>query len=103
VCAPDALLWEETHTAEPVFPGHHTWTTLVLNSDLTVPWLRLSVSGLSARRSGFDPRSVRVGFVVEGHWFRSSFEYFGIPRQNRSASAPHISLFYHLRYGIVVK
>jgi hypothetical protein len=24
VCAPDALLWEETHTAEPVFPGHHT-------------------------------------------------------------------------------
>jgi hypothetical protein len=30
-----------------------------------VPWLRRLVAGLSLWRSGFDPGSVHVGFVVE--------------------------------------
>ena len=30
-----------------------------------VPWLRRLVAGLSPRRSGFDPDSVHVGFVVD--------------------------------------
>ena len=30
-----------------------------------VPWLRRLVAGLSSRRPGFDPGSVRVGFVVD--------------------------------------
>jgi hypothetical protein len=30
-----------------------------------VPWLRRLVAGLSPRRSGFDPGSVHVGFVVD--------------------------------------
>jgi hypothetical protein len=32
---------------------------------LAVPWLRRLVAGLSPRRHGFDPGSVRVGFVVD--------------------------------------
>jgi hypothetical protein len=33
--------------------------------NLAVPWLRQLVTGLSPRRSGFDPQSVYVGFVVD--------------------------------------
>jgi hypothetical protein len=32
---------------------------------MAVPWLRRLVAGLSPRRSGFDPGSVHVGFVVD--------------------------------------
>jgi hypothetical protein len=34
-------------------------------SSWAVPWLRRLVSGLSPRRTGFDPRSVHVGFVMD--------------------------------------
>jgi hypothetical protein len=34
------------------------------NPRLAVPWLRLSVADLPSRKPGFDPGSVRVGFVV---------------------------------------
>jgi hypothetical protein len=30
-----------------------------------VPWLRRLIAGLSRRRSGFDPGSVHVGYVVD--------------------------------------
>jgi hypothetical protein len=30
-----------------------------------VPWFRRLVAGLSPPRTGFDPRSVHVGFVVD--------------------------------------
>jgi hypothetical protein len=36
-----------------------------LQSFKAVPWLRRLVAGLSARRAGFDPGSVHVGFVVD--------------------------------------
>jgi hypothetical protein len=32
---------------------------------MAVPWLRRLVAGLSPRRTGFDPGSVHVGFVVD--------------------------------------
>jgi hypothetical protein len=32
---------------------------------MAVPWLRRLVAGLSPRRSGFDPGSVHVEFVVD--------------------------------------
>jgi hypothetical protein len=42
--------------------------------------LRRLVAGLSPRRSGFDPGSVYVGFVVgKWHWDRFFSEYFGFP------------------------
>jgi hypothetical protein len=36
-----------------------------VNGILTMPWLRRLVAGLEQRRSGFDPRPVDVGFVVD--------------------------------------
>jgi hypothetical protein len=32
---------------------------------MAVPWLRRLVAGLPPRRPGFDPGSVRVGFLVD--------------------------------------
>jgi hypothetical protein len=34
------------------------------NGVRAVPWIRSLVAGLSARRPGFAPRSIHVGFVV---------------------------------------
>jgi hypothetical protein len=44
-----------------------------------VPWLRRLAAGLPARRSGFDPGSVHVGFVVDKVALGQVFpEYFGL-------------------------
>jgi hypothetical protein len=37
----------------------------IIQTHMTVPWLRRLVAGLSPQRPGFDPGSVRVGFVVD--------------------------------------
>jgi hypothetical protein len=48
---------------------------------MAVPWLRRLVAGLSPRRSGVDPGSVYVGFVVDKVALGQVFfpEYFGFP------------------------
>jgi hypothetical protein len=45
-----------------------------------VPWLRRLAAGFPARRSGFDPGSFHVGFVVYKVALGQVFpEYFGLP------------------------
>jgi hypothetical protein len=45
-----------------------------------VPWLRRLAAGLPARRPGFDPGSVHVGFVMDKVALEYVFpEYFGLP------------------------
>jgi hypothetical protein len=45
-----------------------------------VPWFRRLDAGLPARRPGFDPGSVYVGFVVDKVALGQVFpEYFGLP------------------------
>ena len=60
---------------------------------MAVPWLRRLVTGLSQRRLGFDPRPVRVGFVVEkvaqGRVFLRVFRVF--PYQYHSTNSPYPS------------
>jgi hypothetical protein len=47
---------------------------------VVVPWLRRLVAGLSPRRSGFDPGSVHLGFLVDKVALGQVFpEYFGFP------------------------
>jgi hypothetical protein len=57
---------------------------------MAVPWLRRLVAGLPPRRPGFDPGSVRVGFVVDkvalGQVFLPSTSVF--PCQIHSTGAP---------------
>ena len=72
---------------------------------MVVPWLRRLVAGLSPRRTGFDPGSVHVGFVVDsgtGTGFSPSTSVF--PIQFHSTGAPllgkikktdHLSLNLH--------
>jgi hypothetical protein len=44
-----------------------------------VPWLRWLVAGLSPQRTGFDPASVHMGFVVDNLALGRVFlpQYFG--------------------------
>jgi hypothetical protein len=65
--------------------------TSVTNYQSTaVPWLRRLVAGLQSRRSGFDPGSVCVGFVVDkgalGQVFPPNTSVF--PCQFHSTGAP---------------
>jgi hypothetical protein len=47
---------------------------------LSVPWLTSLVAGLSLRRTGFVPRSIHVGFMVDKvAWDRYFSEFFGFP------------------------
>jgi hypothetical protein len=50
-----------------------------------VPWLRRLVAGLSPRRSGFDPGSVHVGFVVDKV---ALGQYFGFSLSIHSTGVP---------------
>jgi hypothetical protein len=49
---------------------------------LAVPWLRRLVAGLPSRRSGFDPVSVHVVFLVDkvamGHGFLCVIRFYPV-------------------------
>jgi hypothetical protein len=59
-----------------------------------VPWFRRLVAGLSPRRSGFAPRSIHVGFVVDkvtlGRVFSPSSSIFPCQYHSTVALQTHI-------------
>jgi hypothetical protein len=72
--------------------------TFCLSSEFTrcqqnVPWLRRSVAGLSPRRTGFDPNSVYVGFVVGKVTLEQA--YLPVRRYSLSVSFHHRSILIH--------
>jgi hypothetical protein len=46
---------------------------------MDVPWTRQLVAGLSPQRSGFMPKLVRVGFIVNKMALGKVFKFFGFP------------------------
>jgi hypothetical protein len=58
--------------------------------NLTVPWLRRFVVGLSPRRSGFAAKSASGGFVVNKVGLGQVFyEFLVLPRQFHSTGATY--------------
>jgi hypothetical protein len=57
-------------------------TPSVLTLHYAVPWLRRLVAGLSSWRTGFDPRLVHVGFVVDKVALGQVFPSVSITRKN---------------------
>jgi hypothetical protein len=51
-----ALVFMQTYVLVKIF---------IRTAMMAVPWLRSLVVGLSPRRPGFAPGSIRVGFVVD--------------------------------------
>jgi hypothetical protein len=66
------------------------WDKIAMAYEEAVPWLRRLVAGLKLRRTGLDPGSVYVGFVVDkmalGKVFPPSTSVF--PCQFNSTGAP---------------
>jgi len=72
---------------------HVVWAQFATESTWrwSLPWLRRSVSGLSPRRPGFDPRLVHVRFVVHGVAVRQV--YLQVPRSASPVSFHQYSIF----------
>jgi hypothetical protein len=70
---------------------------LILN-DMVVPQLRWLVAGFPPRRPGFEPRSGRVGYVVDKVALgQVIFEYLGFPCH----FSFHRHLYIHHQPGLV--
>jgi hypothetical protein len=86
----------ESYNSESI-PSHLTSLKFILMlSSMAVLWLSRLVVGLSQRRSGFAPRSVHVGFVVNEVALEQVFlkHFLVLPCQYHSPVAlhPHILL-----------